>query len=513
MRIWILTVALLGMSCPAVAQTKTTQFNPSGPHAVGLKVVEQYDYSRSYRGPIDPLTGKVLSGETARPIQTVIWYPAVKGLKPALTVADYVRIGAVDDDFSLTSAERTAREAKALQKAPNGPSPEQMKAELNAVMLAHRDEAAEPGRFPVVVYAASFGNPAVENADLCEYLASHGYIVIASPSVGRATRTMTSDLEGAETQSADIEFLIGYAHTLPQADTSHVAVIGYSWGGLSNVLAAAKDSRIDALVSLDGSVRYFPDIVKQATYFTPLRNTAPLLFIAAPTADVEEQPKSFPNSETSPLNQMKYADVYVVKMAPMQHWYFNTVFGQRLYGWWGEYSKNEVTAATNWMETYVLRFLDAYLKQDDKSRAFLDLPATKTGAPAHLFTTRATHPQGPAPTRNAFAAELDKQGFDKAPAVYQTFKARGPDFDISVYELVSWGNDLMEGGDLAKAISILKLATELYPGDAVAFQVLGQAYTKHGDKALAIASLRQSLVLNPKNNDAKWQLEALGVQP
>src|SRR5205085_1762491 len=140
--------------------------------------------------------------------------------------------------------------------------------------------------------------------DLCEYLASHGYVVIASPSVGRTTRSMTSDLEGAEAQAADIEFLIGYAHALPQADTTHIAVIGYSWGGLSNVLAAAKDSRIDAVVSLDGSLRWSTELLKQATYVTPLSTTAPLLFIAAPWADAEEQPKGTPNSETSPLNQM-----------------------------------------------------------------------------------------------------------------------------------------------------------------------------------------------------------------
>ena len=29
----------------------------------------------------------------------------------------------------------------------------------------------------------------LENADLCEYLASHGYVVIASPDMGASTRT------------------------------------------------------------------------------------------------------------------------------------------------------------------------------------------------------------------------------------------------------------------------------------------------------------------------------------
>ena len=32
----------------------------------------------------------------------------------------------------------------------------------------------------MAIYAPSFAAPAHENLDLCEYLASHGYVVIAS---------------------------------------------------------------------------------------------------------------------------------------------------------------------------------------------------------------------------------------------------------------------------------------------------------------------------------------------
>jgi dienelactone hydrolase len=45
---------------------------------------------------------------------------------------------------------------------------------------------------------------------------------------------------------------------------TRVAALGFSWGGLANSLAAAKDDRIDALISLDGSERYFPGFVKSS---------------------------------------------------------------------------------------------------------------------------------------------------------------------------------------------------------------------------------------------------------
>src|SRR5580704_18304298 len=61
--------------------------------------------------------------------------------------------------------------------------------ELNA--WAIRDAPMKAGHFPVVIYAPSLNAPATENIELCEYLASNGYIVMASPSMGAASRTMT----------------------------------------------------------------------------------------------------------------------------------------------------------------------------------------------------------------------------------------------------------------------------------------------------------------------------------
>lgn len=45
---------------------------------------------------------------------------------------------------------------------------------------AIKDAKAVEGSFPVVVYAPSIEAPSFENSVLCEFLASHGYIVIAS---------------------------------------------------------------------------------------------------------------------------------------------------------------------------------------------------------------------------------------------------------------------------------------------------------------------------------------------
>jgi dienelactone hydrolase len=97
------------------------------------------------------------------------------------------------------------------------------------------------------------------------------------------TQESAHDVAGAGAQAQDISFLIGYAHTLADADRSEVAVVGKSWGGLSNLFAAAHDNRIKALVALDGSMRYFPGLVQQARV-APEEMTIPLLFFKGETS-------------------------------------------------------------------------------------------------------------------------------------------------------------------------------------------------------------------------------------
>ena len=85
-RILFLLLALLGAPSMAAADSNFKRINPPGQYAVGLRVVEQYDFARGYRGATDPLTGKPVTGERARPIQTLIWYPAAKGSGRDVTV-------------------------------------------------------------------------------------------------------------------------------------------------------------------------------------------------------------------------------------------------------------------------------------------------------------------------------------------------------------------------------------------------------------------------------------------
>src|SRR5215831_19465821 len=72
-----LVLFLLIGSGTALSQFPSFQFlQKPGPYPVGLKVVNQYDPSRKF--PATPDRPEALAGQGSRPLQTLIWYPALQ---------------------------------------------------------------------------------------------------------------------------------------------------------------------------------------------------------------------------------------------------------------------------------------------------------------------------------------------------------------------------------------------------------------------------------------------------
>lgn len=357
-------------SVPSTAQQALVIDNKPGPHAVGMRTVQQYDTSRRY------------GQAAARPIQTAIWYPARQGGAP-MRYNDYLALFGWDDDFRRTPKQQAQVVEDWLASFVGKDRAAQVAAERGATLWAVRDARPAPGRFPVVIYSPSLSSPAFENAEMMELLASHGYIVIASPALGVASRGQKFDLAHAEAQAADIRFLIDYAGSLPQADAGRLAVVGFSFGGLANVLAAAQDERIKALVCLDGSMRYSHQTVAQAPYLKLERMRTPLLFLAQRPASFERAVRSKPDLSGSTLQKMKAADVYLLTMYPMEHSHFATSFLRLDPLEFDEYTRDEVARAHGAAGRYVLNFLNGTLKGERDGFAYLMKKPEQAGMPAH----------------------------------------------------------------------------------------------------------------------------------
>ena len=210
MRIW-LTVLLLIIAASAQASAGFTFSETPGRFAVGFKVVQQYDTTRTYLGRVDPVTGQPTKGNRARPIQTLIWYPAVSG-GVRMQYGDYLALTGSEDSFDRSPEQiKEVSDFRLRDYLPPGMTPAAVAEIEKQSMWATKDATAVKQKFPVVIYAPSHNASAAENADLCEYLASYGYLVLASPSMGSNSRWMGIELQDVEPQVADIEFLVGYA--------------------------------------------------------------------------------------------------------------------------------------------------------------------------------------------------------------------------------------------------------------------------------------------------------------
>lgn len=478
---------------------------PRGPEDVGLKVAVQYDYTRIYRGSTDEL-GKPYTGERARPLQTLIWYPAGKSAHQPMTVGDYVQLSANETVFD-----------KAHPEPVPDPKDSGLGLAIGDRMWAVRDAPVKTGHYPVVIYAPSFSASPWENADLCEYLASHGYVVLASPDMGVSTRNMTADVPGIDAQARDISFLIGYAQTLPDTDMSEVAVGGYSWGGISNLFAAARDPRIRALFALDGSMRYFPALVKQAEVH-PERMAIPLLFFTQGEISLEEQAQGSEEGMQGPnvLNEWTHGDLIKVDMMDMAHGEFSAMTQRNEHAWdrlasWqkADYGREDGMVGYGWVARYTLEYLDAYLKHDMAAMEFLKKTPKENGVPPHLIAASFRAASGMVATLDGFREELNKQGFDHAADIYAALQKQDANFKLAEGFVNVWGYHLMEEHHLPEAIGVFRLNVAVYPDSGNVYDSLAEAYMKTGKKEQAIEFYKKSLEKDPENDNAKQKIKEL----
>ncbi len=360
---------------------------PAGPFAVGIRVVNQYDRSRRFQAAADS-SNQAMPPEGPRPLQTLVWYPAEKSGHASMSFGDYAEL--IKTETSFDKPVEQGKSQTFVAAFMHGTT------DLHA--WAIRDAAMNAGHFPVLIYAPSVNAPAIENIELCEYLASEGFVVIASPSIGATSRTMTVDRTGANAEAQDISFLIDYAKTLPDTDMSEVAAMGYSWGGMGALFAAARDNRIRALISFDGSFRYSPETVQQAGDVHPDQMTIPLLAFSRAeesleTWDAMRKDRDHCTCAPNVLNEWTKGDLVHVHMLAMSHIQFSSLYQRSerfrkegLHFSPADYSLEEGAASYNWMARYALEFLSAYLKSDHAVYNFLADSTAANGIPKHLLS-------------------------------------------------------------------------------------------------------------------------------
>jgi pimeloyl-ACP methyl ester carboxylesterase len=463
-----------------------------------------------YRDSSDDL-GRPNTGERARPLQTLVWYPAKRGDGASVAVRDYVNLWSTETTFEKPKMPLRATEWLA-----------QMGPALDSHLRASQNAKAAAGRYPVVIYAPGGSQMSWENADLCEYLASFGYVVISSPSFGAASRSMTYDVDGTNAEASDIRFLLNVAHGFPNASPSPVAVIGASWGAMAGLFAAARDKRIAGLVALDGSTRYYPGVIIRAGDVQPETMSIPLLYFMQGDFSLEDLDRMKDPMRAGPniLLQWTRGDLIVAHMLGLAHASFSSMW-QRREDYWSEYGnspwqpggygREDAVTGYSWVAEYTLKFLDAYLKHDSAALAFLKRSAEENGAPKHVMSVRFQQGIRVARTYEDFRAEVGRAGFGHVLETYVAFRGDDPKFTLNEDVLADWAEELLGDEHLDEAIALLTLNEQIHADSSQAEVILGDAYRMSGNKVAAMACYQRAVAKDGTNLFAAKKLRELSV--
>jgi tetratricopeptide (TPR) repeat protein len=108
------------------------------------------------------------------------------------------------------------------------------------------------------------------------------------------------------------------------------------------------------------------------------------------------------------------------------------------------------------------------------------------------------------------AAELlaRMDGVSRALAWYRAAMTKSLD-GLGPRVLNGVGYRLLRSERVAEAVKVFEANVELYPGDANAYDSLGEGYLAAGNTELAIASYRKALAMDPSNENAKKMLAQL----
>lgn len=473
-----------------------------GRFQVGFRNYEKDDNTRSYKRLFD-WNDKSL----VRPISISIWYPAEE-TSAKMKVKNYMTILKQEEEWESLPDDRILSWFYYSDNEHN-------RRQLELYTKANFNSQITVGRFPVVVYAPSYQASSVENFALCEFLASHGYIVLSCPSRGTENRFLdggtTRDIE---TQARDIEFLIAEASSIANADSDKLSVIGFSFGGISNVLAQMRNDRIKALVCLDGSVKYQLEKLLSSSYANLSRVDVPFMFMSQkdiPLAVmIEDKIDTTLNRRFGFFDSLKYSEAYYLKFNDLTHSYFSSM-GILFQDRDPRQDKNDeqIIVSYGWVNKYTLHFLNAFLKDDKLSQRFVNDDPISNGVTRNSITFKSKLPIKRSLSFEEFNVIAQGQGYKNLEDLVKALKGNSPGFEPQEWKLNNLGLQLLFKGKIQEGINILGLNTILYPNSSNSFDSLAEGYLLQGNNELAIKNFDLSLKLDSQNQNAIEKLRKL----
>ncbi|WP_128545244.1 hypothetical protein [Larkinella soli] len=464
-----------------------------GPFAVGFQVFNRYDRGR-YLQPKTDFEGRANPGENAFPIQISVWYPAAGSpagpSKPSLLFEEYLYLNEQKQTFRPLTDEEKNRAAEGLRALVRfGAGLELTDADLLAIRrtptAAHREARPASGPFPVIVSGLD-GGPASASV-MYEYLASHGYVVLATPGIGRTATLQASRPQLALHERIDqLEYVLAFAHSLPTADPTRLGVLGINFDGMSGLLFQMKNMQADAVVSLDGweGKNAGSRTLRESPWYAPVNLRVPYLVVIQDEKD--PRPDLLPNREV--FDALVYSERYFLIIKEMNHAWLvgNLAVLPNL--------PADKRMACHYLFAGILNFFQAHVKKDPAGLAYLKKTAPEKGFPAELLRFESWKAAFPAvPTPGEFETLVMAGEVEKAARIYREAVRLNPSlelFDEQTMHLYAFRFSRQNRPETV--LSLRRLAAEAFPKSVGAQENLGLAWQAVGRKAEARACFEKA---------------------
>lgn len=448
-----------------------------GPYEVGFENYNVYDNSRPYLLHEDSI---------ARPLLIHFWYPSIEQVEGnALTFKDYIDLIALREDFGRSESEIDQQSFYYVKGYSDFAKDHfGLDTSVSVQYLLDSPVYAKTGitrpnngsAFPLLIYAPSNSKASVQNHMLCEYLASHGFMVLSVASAGPYSIHRDKLEESTMAQVKDMEYILKFCEDSLQVNYSSLGLFGFSSGGYAMTIFQMRNKQVGAVLSLDGAQEYIAYLkLRDMPDFNLDRADVPYLSLV----------NNYENYSIYPLyHSIISTEKYLYRLPYLDHNGFIsywTYFDSRA----PVSKKNKAILSFEYLSKCAGDFFSKYLKSE--SAAF-DCRFTGEWASPYIQAI----PQDYSSINQVYHALLDHD-LDAATTLLEHH-----------HELLSDGAEQVNIaarmlGDTNMAAWLYEKCVVYQPESWEAHYNLGYYYKEKGERLLAMKALLEAKELSPEN--------------
>ncbi len=247
-----------------------------GDYNIGFETIEFKDSLR---------TVKVNDVSRIYPVQISLWFPTTEAWKPekALAFKEYFYLTSKKNDYAdLTKIEKDSSLNIYFNFIKYGLKKDISKSDI--AILGNKPTASIPQaikvekRFPVII--AGHDGGVWKMSTLCEYLASHGYVVISTgPSSETSRLYNTNPQKPIDHRMQTIDLIVGMLDEFTFVDKSKIGLLGLNGDGIPILLHQMKNQKALAVVNIDGweGKNNGDKIIRDSPHYSAHKMTVPFM--------------------------------------------------------------------------------------------------------------------------------------------------------------------------------------------------------------------------------------------